>query len=156
RRRRDGQGDHEQHAHERRLRLHLRPEGADGRGRHPGIEDLEDRQVRAALPAVRVLLALALLLGAASVRAGEAADANLDILRDTIRANKKALVAANLTLSDDEAKQFWPLYDRYQSDLKSVNDRAVAVIKDYTTHYSDMTDEHAMQIADQYLGVEQD
>jgi hypothetical protein len=43
-------------------------------------------------------------------------EANLDILLDTIRANKKALVAANLTLTDEEAARFWPLYDRYQTE----------------------------------------
>src|SRR5437899_2641817 len=32
-------------ARERRLRLHLRPEGPDGGGRHPGLEDHQDRQV---------------------------------------------------------------------------------------------------------------
>ena len=40
-----GEVAHQQHAHERRLRVHLRPEGADGRARHPGIEDHEDLQV---------------------------------------------------------------------------------------------------------------
>jgi len=63
--------------------------------------------------------------------AGGAAQSNLDILRDTIRANKKALVAVNLGLTDAEAKEFWPVYDRYEKDLKGVNDRLVQVIDDY-------------------------
>src|SRR5213078_745209 len=37
--------DHQLDARERRLRLHLRPEGPDGGGRHPGLEDHQDRQV---------------------------------------------------------------------------------------------------------------
>ncbi len=106
--------------------------------------------------AARPLLALVVILASATGRAGEADDANLDILRSTIRANKKALVAANLTLGDDEAKAFWPLYDRYQKDLTGVNDRLVALIKDYTSHYTDLTDEHALELTEQYQGVEQD
>ena len=44
-----------------------------------------------------LFLALLLALFAAPVHAaGEAAKTNLEILRDTIRVNKKALVAANL------------------------------------------------------------
>src|SRR5262249_9777697 len=112
---------------------------------------------RAIMPATRLLLALALVLTVSAVgRAGQADDANLGILRDTIRANKKALVAANLTLSDDEAAQFWPLYDEYQKKITAVNDRLVALIKDYTTNFSTLTDEHAMQLTQQYLDVEKD
>ena len=108
------------------------------------------------MPAARLLLALFLVLAPAVGRAGEADDANLDILRDTIRANKKALVAANLTLSDEEAAKFWPLYDEYQKKLTAVNDRLVALIKDYTTSFSSMADDHALKLAEDYLSVEED
>jgi hypothetical protein len=108
------------------------------------------------MPATRLLLALGLVVVSAVGRAGQADDANLDILRDTIRANKKALVAASLTLSDDEAAKFWPLYDEYQKKLTAVNDRLVALIKDYTTNYATLTDEHAMKLTEQYLDVEKD
>jgi hypothetical protein len=107
---------------------------------------------------VRKLLAAVLLLAvsAAPARAGEADKANLDILRDSIRANKKALVAANLTLTDEEAARFWPLYDRYQTELKAVNDRGVKVIEDYTASFADLSDEKAMKLADEYLSAEGD
>jgi len=88
--------------------------------------------------------------------AGEAAQSNLDILRDTIRANKKALVAVNLGLTDAEAKEFWPVYDRYEKDLKSVNDRLVQVIDDYTSHFKDLSNDQARKLVDDYLAVEED
>jgi hypothetical protein len=93
---------------------------------------------------------------AAPARAGEAANANLDILRDTIRANKKALVAVNLGLTDAEAKEFWPVYDRYEKDLKGVNDRLVQVIDDYTSHFKDLSNDQARKLVDDYLGAEED
>ncbi len=110
------------------------------------------------MPCARILLAAALTLALSAVpgRAGEAAKANLDILRDTIAANKKALVAANLTLSDEEAARFWPLYDRYQNELKAVQDRAVNVIHDYTTGFHDLSNEKAMKLADDWLSAEGD
>jgi len=88
--------------------------------------------------------------------AGEAAQSNLDILRDTIRANKKALVAVNLGLTDAEAKEFWPVYDRYEKDLKGVNDRLVQVIDDYTSHFKDLSNDQARKLVDDYLAVEED
>jgi len=99
---------------------------------------------------------LILALSVTPGRAGEAAKANLDILRDTIRANKKALVAANLTLSDEEAANFWPLYDRYQAELKPVQDRAVKIIEDYTASFHDLSNEKAMKLADDWLSAEGD
>ena len=105
----------------------------------------------------RVLLAaFCILIVAASAIAGEAADADIDVLRDSIRANKKALVAANLALTDDEAKAFWPVYDRYEGELKAVNDRLLKVIEDYMTNYKGLADDKATTIVTDYLTVEED
>ena len=110
------------------------------------------------MPYARSLLAALLLLALPATRAsaGEAQNANLDILRDTIRANRKALVAANLTLTDEEAGRFWPLYERYQTELKAVNDRTVKVIQDYTASFHDISDDKAMKLAEDWLSAEGD
>jgi hypothetical protein len=104
----------------------------------------------------RLFLIVTVLLAVPAFAADEAVNANLDILRDTIRANKKGLVAVNLTLTDAEAAQFWPLYDRYAAELKAVNDRLTKVVADYTDHYSELTDERAAKLATDYLAVEED
>ena len=103
-----------------------------------------------------ILLTVILMLAAVPVRAGEAEKANLEILRDTIRANKKALVAANLKLTDDEAAKFWPAYESYQKDLNGVQDRLVKVIQDYVGNYRDLSNEKAAQLVEAYLSVEED
>ena len=106
----------------------------------------------------RILVATMLMLAisANAGRAGEAANANLDILLDTIRANKKALVAANLTLSDEEAARFWPLYDKYQTDMSAVQDRTTKVIQDYAASFHDLSNEKAMALANDWLSAEGD
>src|SRR6185503_13300920 len=105
----------------------------------------------------RVLLAaLCMLVASTSAFAGEAADADMDVLRDSIRANKKALVAVNLALTDDEAKAFWPVYDRYEGELKAVNDRLLKVIDDYIASYKNLADEKATTLVTDYLTVEED
>jgi hypothetical protein len=103
-----------------------------------------------------MLVVLLLAVSAAPSRAGEASDASLDILRDTLRSNKKALVDVNLTLTDAEASQFWPVYERYQKDLTGVNDRLLKVIEDYTANFSSLSDEKAKALIEQYLSVEED
>ena len=105
-----------------------------------------------------ILLAtvLTVALSAVPARAGEAAKAETDILLDTIRANKKALLAANLTLTDEEAKQFWPLYDKYQGELAAVQDRGVKVIEEYTGSFTSLDNDKAMKLADDWLSAEGD
>ncbi|MCC6848439.1 MAG: hypothetical protein IT294_08060 [Deltaproteobacteria bacterium] len=111
------------------------------------------------MPTTRILSIVALLaalVAAPAFAAGAAADADLDVLRDAIRANRKALVAASLTLTEAEATQFWPLYDRYEAELKGVTDRLVKVIQDYTSHYAELTDAKAGTLAADYLAIEED
>ncbi len=106
----------------------------------------------------RLLLAVSLLLvvGAAPIRAGDADEASLEILRETLRSNKKALVDVNLALSDAEARAFWPVYDRYQKELAAVQDRLVQVIETYRANFGSLTDEQANQLVRDYLAVDRD
>jgi hypothetical protein len=112
---------------------------------------------------IRLLLAAAVILAlsagalpAAQPPTGQAAEANLDVLVNAIRSNRKALMAVNLKLTDDEAAKFWPVYDRYQKELNAIGDRLVGVIQDYTANFSDLSNQKAMKLVDDYLAVEAD
>ena len=45
-------------------------------------------------------------------------DQQFALLRKDIRSVKKQLIAANLTLSDNEAAKFWPVYHQYSTELQ--------------------------------------
>src|SRR5262245_22699644 len=109
----------------------------------------------------RVMLALALVLAAsagaplaAEPGANPAADTNLSLLLDAIRSNRKALVAVNLNLSEDEAARFWPIYDRYLKEVSATGDRLAALVQDYTASYRDLSNEKAMKLMEDYLAIE--
>lgn len=104
---------------------------------------------------------LILVLSSVAIRAAEpgpiaTADANLHLLLDTIRANRKALIAVNLNLNGDEAAKFWPVYDRYQQEISAVGDRMVAIIEDYTENFRDLSNDKALQLVEDYLAAEAD
>src|SRR5207249_12337436 len=65
------------------------------------------------------------------VRAADAPQSNMDIVREAMRADKKALVATNLQLTDAEAKAFWPVYDKYEKDLLTANNKLYQVVEEY-------------------------
>ena len=44
-------------------------------------------------------------------------DQQFALLSKDIRSVEKQLIAANLTLSDNEAAKFWPVYDQYSNGI---------------------------------------
>ena len=62
----------------------------------------------------------------------------------------------SLAASYDEAAKFWPVYDRYQKEINVVGDRLVGVIQDYSANFSNLSDDKATKLVDDYLTVEAD
>jgi Spy/CpxP family protein refolding chaperone len=87
------------------------------------------------MPVLRPLLLTTIVVLAISAFAqnstAAAADENVETLIQKIKADKKLLVAANMDLTDAEAKQFWPLYDAYQKELEKINQHLGQTIKAY-------------------------
>ena len=82
---------------------------------------------------------------------------NMQILREKVKADKKLLVAANMELTESEAKGFWPVYEEYQKDLAAINQRIVKLIESYAADYraSTLTDEKAKKLIDELVAIEQ-
>jgi len=81
---------------------------------------------------------------------------NMQILREKIKADKKALVAANMELTESEAKSFWPIYEEYQKDLTKINRRIAKLIESYAADYraNTLTDEKAKKLIDELVAIE--
>ena len=81
---------------------------------------------------------------------------NMQILRDKIKADKKLLVAANMELTESEAKGFWPIYDQYQKDLQKINRRIAALLESYADDYraKSLTDDKAKKLIDEALAID--
>jgi hypothetical protein len=89
---------------------------------------------------------------------GAADQADIQILRDKIKADKKLLVSQNMSLTDAEAKGFWPVYDAYQKDLQAINDKLLTTIKAYADAYNKgpVADDVAKKLMNEALAVEED
>jgi hypothetical protein len=98
---------------------------------------------------------LAGLVGGLAVAQDKPAD-DMEALREKLRADKKAVVAAVLELSEGEAKVFWPVYNGYQSDMTAHYDRVLKLIDTYAKTYDTMNDETATSLLKQYLALERD
>lgn len=81
---------------------------------------------------------------------------DMQILADKIKADKRLLVAANMQLTEAEAKGFWPLYDAYQKELEAINVNLVKGIADYAEASAEgpLSDAEAKSLVDSSLKVE--
>jgi len=111
-----------------------------------------------ALRFVAMFLAAALVaLPAYSQTKPAAAPAdNMQILREKLKADKKLLVAANMQLTDAEAKKFWPVYEAYQKELHILNDQIAMLLVGYAKEFNagTLTDARASGLLDQALAIE--
>jgi hypothetical protein len=106
-----------------------------------------------------IFCAAILLFAASAARAEEEqGQSTMDIVRESLRADKKALIAANMDLSDTEGKAFWPVYDKYQKDLLTAMNKLYQVVVEYAQHSQkgDLTDEKAVELVNRMIAAEQE
>jgi len=103
------------------------------------------------------LFLVGLMACALPALAQEASDANMEILKQKLKADKKLLVANNMELSDAEAKKFWPLYDAYQKDLEQVNQKLGQTIRDYAEAFNkgSIPDNTAKKLLNDVFSIEE-
>jgi hypothetical protein len=84
---------------------------------------------------------------------------NMEILRQKIKADKKLLIAANMNISEVEAKVFWPIYDSYQKGLQQINERLGKTIATYAEAYNQgkgsIPDATAKKLLEEVLSIEE-
>ena len=103
----------------------------------------------------RVLVLILAAFFALPAAAQTASD--MQILAQKIKSDKKLVVAANLQLTEDEAKGFWPVYEAYQKDLDGINKRLLGTIKRYAEAYNKgpVSDETAKKLINEAIAIEE-
>ena len=111
---------------------------------------------------VAVLLAGSMVLNAGVLLAeGDgptreaAAEQEIKLLRQDLRADKKKIVAANMQLTETEAVKFWPVYDAYTLETTKLNDTLQSLIKEYSQNYETMTDEKIKSLTKRTLEMDE-
>jgi len=106
---------------------------------------------------VILLLISAFSISLPAFSAQKPTESDMQILLEKIKADKKLLVAANMALTDAEAKKFWPVYDEYQTELKKLNKRVATLIKEYADGYNNdtMTDAKAKKMVSEMIAIDQ-
>ena len=79
--------------------------------------------------AIMMFITPALALGAEN-------NMEMELLTEKIKADKKLLVGLNMPLTNEEANNFWPLYDAYQKERETVNRELGRLIVEFSEAYA--------------------
>jgi len=102
-----------------------------------------------------MLVGVSLMSGHRALAQEPAQDENLRLFRKDVRSLKKQIVAANMSLSDTEAQQFWPIYDSYTAELSTIMDKKYALLNEYAQNYTSITNEQAESYVQGRAAVEE-
>jgi hypothetical protein len=108
-------------------------------------------------PFISASIVLGLLLGGFALSPGSAAsrdsaaekkntDYYIDLVRQDVRKEAREIIGEKMTLQQAEADKFWPVYDRYEAELRRLGDAKLALISDYADNYKSMTDAKAGEL----------
>ena len=101
-----------------------------------------------------LLLAVLALVAFTPANAQVRSDVAID--RAQLQSDYQAIVALNMTITDEQGKTFWPLYRQYRGEIQKVGDRMVELVLDYAKNYEALTDEQSAKILDNYLAIKRD
>jgi hypothetical protein len=88
------------------------------------------------------------------VKAKPLTDADIQLLRSDIQADKNEIITRVMQFTDSESSAFWPIYRDYARDQQKVGDERVQLIKDYAQRYDSMDDASAKNMVQRSLNVD--
>lgn len=78
-------------------------------------------------------------------------DSTIALVRANMQADRTVLITTGMNFNDKEGAAFWPIYKQYEYERSRLDDRRVAVIKQYTQKYPNLTDAQGKAMADEML-----
>lgn len=110
------------------------------------------------LHAALAAFTLGMSAGFAAPVEGQALEASsMDVLRDQLDLDKKAVVEANLILTESQAASFWPIYEEYQRELGTIDAGVVKLVNEYAERYvnGSITDTIARRMIGEALALDE-
>ena len=80
----------------------------------------------------------------------------IETQRQITEAQRQQVVTQAIQLDASQSEAFWPLYREYRADVAKLDDRFVALIKDFAERYDTLNDEDALRLLKTSLKLEAD
>ena len=78
--------------------------------------------------------------------------------RAMVREARDEIIRSELQLTEEEAAEFWPLYENYRAETNQVMDRLGDLIADYLRRYeaADLTNDYAEKLVGDHMQIKKD
>ena len=107
--------------------------------------------------AIAVLLLLAAVAAPVFAQVGADVGAKIRETQALVASEFRQILREEMMLTDEESKEFWPLYERYSAEKRVINEPYLAGLIEYVDRYykGDLGDEHAERLMNTYFEVQQ-
>ena len=104
------------------------------------------------------ILALTLSFFLLSAPLSAQVSAEFEKTREAVQKQKDEVIAADMKLTEQEGRVFWPLYQEYQEAQRKLQDRSFKLMADYAQERENetFTDQKARTLLDEYLEIERE
>jgi len=76
-------------------------------------------------------------------------DSAIEVTRAGMQADRTTIIGVAMNFSGNDGAAFWPVYRQYERERATLEDRRVAVIREYAKKYPALTDAEAKTMAEQ-------
>jgi|SRR5215469_5207266 len=81
--------------------------------------------------------------------------AYIQLLRADLRKQATQIVGQVMQLDSGDAAKFWPVYKDFEADQAKIGDQMIALLKNYTDHYDQVTGPVADELVSQLLSIQE-
>ncbi|GGZ80568.1 hypothetical protein [Algibacter mikhailovii] len=80
----------------------------------------------------------------------------IELTRSVLKTETKAAIAGVMNLTEAQSAPFWDLYNEFETQNYNVQNKRIALIKDYAKNYENLTDDKANELVNQYFAYKQE
>src|SRR3954468_10119711 len=81
-------------------------------------------------------------------------DQYIELVRRDLRQEKREIVGEAMSFKQSEADAFWPVYDRYETELNRLGDQKLALINDYADNFKNMNEAKAGDLTSKAIDLD--
>ena len=112
--------------------------------------------MRTALLALATTALVAPIAIASAPAAAQSAQDRFEVAFQARETQRRASISSAMRFTDEEAEQFWPIYDQYRLAAKNIQRQQVRLVALYSKNTVGMDDKTASDLIDKALKVEED
>lgn len=78
----------------------------------------------------------------------------INLMKSVLQTERKSIIGEVLELTEDEASNFWPLYEEYEANLNLTYEQNYKLVQEFANNYNNMTEEKSEELIGKFFDVD--